>query len=229
MTDDAAVVSVTALRRILAQCASSTGEATGDLGMATASGGHERLEGGGTAKPSRQRRMTWGEKDGAAFLIVFLCFYSDDFRAHVRKEISMGGVHMIYLSWLFNDRRSSHAVRTLAATPPGVDSDFILEAIAPDLRVGAKDGWLCKGADGKPVRVYADFCFYVGDYVQVAKTSMLMRPGANTPCTIWSYRFSGAPGPRYGLDACSANVKLFRTTARTRAVFKAVSERAGGQ
>jgi len=49
---------------------------------------------------------------------------------------------MSYLSWLFNDRRSSHAVRTLAATAPGVDSDVLLEAIAPDLRVGAKDGWL---------------------------------------------------------------------------------------
>ena len=159
MTDDAAAVSVTALRRILAECASSTGEATGDLGMATASGGHERLEGDGTAKPGQQRRMTWGEKDGAAFLIVCLCFYSDDFRAHVAKEISMGGVYMSYLSGLFNDRRSSHAVRTLAATLPGVDSDVILEAIAPDLRVGAKDGWLCEGADGKPVRVYADVCF----------------------------------------------------------------------
>ena len=47
MTDDAAAVSVTALRRILAECASSTGEATGDLGMVTASGRHERLEGDG--------------------------------------------------------------------------------------------------------------------------------------------------------------------------------------
>jgi len=161
-----------------------------------------------------------------AYLVVCLCFFSDDFRARMGKEISLGGVYMSYLSWLLRRRRSSHAVRTLAATPPDVESDVVLEAITPDLRVGATNGWLMVGADGSDVRVFADACLYVGDSLQVANTSMLMGHGANSPCTMCSYRLSAAPGCRYGLDGASNLAKLVRTTARTRSVCKAVSERA---
>jgi len=108
---------------------------------------------------SLTRRVLSGTSDGMAYLVVCLCIFSDDFRARLGKEISLGGVYMSYLSWLFRRRRSSHAVRTLAATPPDVDSDVVLEAITPDLRVGATDGWLMVGADGSDVRVFADVCF----------------------------------------------------------------------
>jgi len=178
------------------------------------------------AGSSQTRRVLSGTRDGMAYLVVCLCFFSDDFRARMGKEISLGGVYMSYLSWLFRRRRSSHAVRTLAATPPDVESDVVLEAITPDLRVGATNGWLMVGADGSDVRVFADACLYVGDSLQVAKTSMLMGHGANSPCTMCSYRLSAAPGCRYGLDGASNLAKLVRTTARTRSVCKAVSERA---
>jgi len=178
------------------------------------------------ALPSRPRRLLSGTRDGVAFLVVCLCFFSDDFRARLGKEVSLGGVYMSYLSWLFRHRRSSHSVRTLAATPPDVDSDVVLEAITPDLRAGATDGWLMTGADGTDIRVLADVCFYVGDYLQVAKTSKLMGHGANSPCTMCAYRLSGAPGCRYGLEGASNLAKLVRTTARTRSVCKAVAERA---
>jgi len=87
----------------------------------------------------------------------------------------------------------------LAATPPDVDSDVVLEAITPDLRAGATDGLLMTSTDKIDIRVFADACFYVGDYLQVAKTSMLMRHRANSQCPMFAYRLSGAPECRYGL------------------------------
>jgi len=133
---------------------------------------------------------------------------------------------MSYLSWLFEHRRSSHSVRSLVATPPGENSDVVLEAITPELRAGATDGWLMTGADGRDIRVFADVCFSVGDYLQVAKTCRLMGHGANSPSTMCAYLLSGAPGCRCGLEGASNLAKLVRTTARTRSVCKAVAERA---
>lgn len=175
---------------------------------------------------SQTRPVLSGTTYGMDFLVVCLCFFSDDVRARRGKEISLGGVYTSYLLWLFRPRRSSHAVPTLAATPPDVDSDVVLESITPDVRVGSTHGWLMVGADGSSVRVFADVCFYVGDYLQVAKTSTLMGHGANSSCTMCSYRLSGAPRCRYGLDGASNLANLVRTTARTRSVCKAVSERA---
>lgn len=185
------------------------------------------VHGGGTAAelepptpPSApcSRRVMWGEVDGEASLIISLCFYSDGFGTQSSKEVTLGGVYMSYLSWLFQDRCSSHAARTIAVTPSGVDSDCVLEAITEDLREGARKGWLCRCADGSIVRVWADVAFFVGDYVQVAKTSNLMGPAANTPCTLCTYRLHGAPGCRFGLAGSSKSVEMMRTTARTTSV-----------
>lgn len=164
------------------------------------------------------RRLMWGRIDGEASLVVSLCFYSDGFGTQTSKEVTLGGVYMSYLSWLFQDRCSSHAARTVAVTPSGVDSDCVLEAITEDLREGARKGWLCRCADGSTVRVWADVAFFVGDYVQVAKTSNLMGPAANSPCTLCTYRLHGAPGCRFGLAGSSKSVEMMRTTARTTSV-----------
>jgi len=176
--------------------------------------------------PSRSRRLLSGTRDGVPFLSFCLCFFSDDFCARQGKEVSLGGVYMSYLSWLFRHRRSSHYVRTLAATRPHVDSDVALEAITPDLRAGATDGWLMTGADGIDIRVFADVCFYVDDYLQVANTSKLMSHGANSPCTMCTYGLSCAPECRYGLEGARNLTKCVRTLADTRSVCKAVAERA---
>lgn len=169
------------------------------------------------------RRLMWDQIDGEASLVVSLCFYSDDFGTQSGKEVTMGGVYMSYLSWLFQDRRSSHAARTVAVTPASVDSDCILEAITDDLRTGAREGWLCRCAGGTMVRVRADVCFFVGDYLQVAKTSKLMGSAANSPCTLCAYRLHGAPGCRFGLAGSSMSTELMRTTARTTSVCVAAS------
>jgi len=176
--------------------------------------------------PSLPRRPLSGARDGVGFLVVCLCFFSDDFCALLGKSVPSGGIYMSYLSCMFRHRRSSHYVRTLAATPPHVDSDVLLEAITPDLRAGATDGWLMTGADGTDIRVFADVCFYVVDSLQVAKTSKLMGHSANSPCTMCSYRLSGAPGCHYGFEGASNLAKFVRITARTRSVCKDVAARA---
>lgn len=168
-------------------------------------------------------RATHGVKDGMPFLIIALCFNSDDFCAHMGKEISLGGVYMSYLSWLFEDRRSSHAARKIAITPPGVDSDFVLDAITPDLVAGATDGWVCHDPDGTKVRVFADVSIYVGDYLQVVKTSKMMGYGAKSLCTFCAYRTPGTPGSRYGLAGSSVDINMARTSGRTRSVCKAAA------
>ena len=176
--------------------------------------------------PIRPRRLPSGTRDRVSFLSLCLCFFSDDFCARQGKEVCLGGVYMSYLSWLFRHRRSSHSLRTLAATRPHVDSDVALEAITPDLRAGATDGCLMTDADGIDIGVFADVCFYVDDYLQVTKRSTLMSHGANSPCTISTYRLSGAPEGRYGLEGARNLTKCVRTIARTRSVCKAVAERA---
>lgn len=50
----------------------------------------------------------------------------------------------------------------------------MLEAIPDDLRVGSREGCLCRCANGTVVRVWADVSLFVGDYLQVYKTSKLM-------------------------------------------------------
>lgn len=164
------------------------------------------------------RRMMWDRTGDEASLIVSLCVYSDGFGTQAGKEVTLGGVYMSYASWLFRDRCSSHAARTISVTPSGVDSDCVLEAITEDLRQGARDGWLCRCADGTTVRVWADISFFVGDYVQVAKTSNMMGPAANSPCTLCTYRLHGAPGCRFGLSGSSMSTELMRTSNRTRSV-----------
>lgn len=212
-SDGSSGVEVLELRRV------GVSEAAGLAAMGTSSGQ-------GSSQPSNStssRRMMWGEENGEKFLVVSLCLYSDDFGTRTGKEVSMGGVYMSYLSLLVKDRCSSHAARTVAVTPSRVDSDCVLEAITEDLRVGAHEGWLCRCADGTVTRVWADVCFYVGDYLQVAKTSNLMGPGANSPCTLCTYRLHGAPGSRFGLAGSSMSTELMRTTTRTESVCAAAS------
>ncbi|KAK1866239.1 hypothetical protein I4F81_008759 [Pyropia yezoensis] len=83
---------------------------------------------------STARRPMWSQTDGEASLVVSLSVYSDGFGTQSGKEVTMGGVYMSYLSWLFQDRRSSNAARAVSVTPAGVDSDCVLDAITEDLR-----------------------------------------------------------------------------------------------
>lgn len=163
-------------------------------------------------------------KDGEALLTVSLCLNSDDFEPRRGRSQSLGGVYMSYLTLMFEHRRSSHASRTICASPAGVDSDDVLRAITPDLVEGATSGWLCRRRDGTPVRVMADVAMFVGDYLQVVKTSMLMGYGAKAPCPLCTYRIPGVPGSRFGSDGSSSDVGMARTTARTRSVCRAVRD-----
>lgn len=179
---------------------------------------------GGAGSADRPRRDISGMKDGMPFIIVSLCFNTDDFQSRVGKRASLEGVYMSYLSWRFQDRRNSHACRVIAVAPARVDSDLVLEAVTADLVEGAKSGWLCRRPDGAAVRVFADVAMFVGDYLQVTKSSKMMGYGAKSPCPLCSYRAPGIGGCRYGLDGSSADVGMARTSRRTRHICRAVGE-----
>lgn len=113
---------------------------------------------------------------------------------------------------------------TIAATPPGANSDCVLNAILPDLVEGATTGWLCQDPDGVNVVVHVDVSFFIGDYVQVSKTSKLMGHGAKSPCPLCHYRAPGVSGSKYGLESSSADITMARTTSRTHHVCRAVTD-----
>lgn len=161
-------------------------------------------------------------------MVVRLCLYSDGFGARTGKEVTLGGVYMSYFSWPVQDCSSSHATRTISVTAAGVDSDCILEAITDDLRARARESGLCRCANGDMVRVWADVSFFVGDYLQVAKTSNLMGPSANTPCALFAYRLHGAPGCRFGISGLSMLTDLMSTTGRTLSVCEALGALSSG-
>lgn len=122
---------------------------------------------------------------------------------------------------LFCKRTSRQAARTVGVTPPDVDSDEVLRFVLPDLVVGMTEGWLVYDPDGKLVRVLADVSFFVGDYVQEAKSCRLMGHAALTPCTLCAYRAPGVAGSNYGKLGSSEDVGLMRTSARSVAVGRA--------
>lgn len=161
-------------------------------------------------------------QDGMLVLTVSPCINFDYFETRRGKKESLGGVYLSYLSVLFERRPNSHRSRTTCATPSDVDSDDVLRAITPDLVEGATSGWICHQGDGSPVRIMADVSMFVGDYLQVFKTSMLVGYGAKAPCPLCSYRVPGVSGSRFGLHGSSSDVEMERTTARTRSVCRAV-------
>ena len=114
-------------------------------------------------------------------------------------------------------------MRTIAVTPPGLDSEEVLRFIKSDLLVGATEGWVVRDPRGNRVRALADISYYVGDYVQEAMSCGLMGHAALTPCTLCTYRATGVSGSSYGKPGSSADVSLMRTTSRSRAVARAAS------
>lgn len=179
---------------------------------------------GGVAPGARtQLRPTSGVKNGERFLVASFCFSSDDFEARRGRSASVRGVYFSYLTWQYEDRRGSGASRTISATPPGVDSDHILRAITPELVRGATERWLCLTHDGSLLRVYADVRMFVGAYLQVTKTSMMLGYSAKTPCPLCDYRCPSVPGSKFEHPGNSSDVDMARTTPRTTSICRAVS------
>lgn len=170
-----------------------------------------------------QRCPTSGVKNGERFLVVSFCFSSDVFQARRGRSASVGGVYFSYLTWQYEDRRSSGASRTISATPPGVDSYHILRAITSDLVRGATQRWLGLKHDGSLLRVYADVCMLVGDCLQVTKTSMMLGYSAKTQRPLCDYRCPAVPGSKFAHPGSSSDVEMARTTPRTTSICRAVS------
>ena len=126
------------------------------------------VEGG--ALPVRRALRTSSAGSTDAFTMS-LAFFSDDFCS--RHGSSTGGVYMSYMTWHYASRVSRGATRTISLSAPGVNSDHKLSGIFSDLAVGTTDGWLVKDPSGADVRVFVDVAFFVGDFVQVGKTSKL--------------------------------------------------------
>jgi len=123
---------------------------------------------------------------------------------------------------MVENRVSRHAARLLAVTPPGVDGDEILRLIEADMAEGATCGWVVADPDGNAVRVLLDVCFFVGDYVQVSKSSHLRGHNGVAPCSLCGYHKPGGAGIQYGGGGSAADAALARTTSRTAAVLEAV-------
>jgi len=124
-------------------------------------------------------------------LQVSFIFFSDGFVSRQGRNASSGGVYMSYASCLFRSRTSRHAVRRLSVAPAGVDSDAVLVARTDGLVQGATSTWPVTDPDGRPLRVFADVAFYVGDYMQVSHTSHRRGHGARAPCPLYPIRLFG--------------------------------------
>lgn len=195
--------------------------------------GHGDVAGqGSSAYPpfsSTMRRVRGVGADGVPTLVVCMALYADDFVCRERQRQSAGGVYMYYPGWCVADRLGSSAVRTISVTPAGVNSDEILAAITDNLVEGSTKGWSMKDYNGAPVRVYADVSFFVGDYVQVSKSSRMRGHNALAPCPLCSYSLPEGVGAQYACTGSAADVGLMRTTARTGAVLQAVRDLVAGE
>lgn len=129
---------------------------------------------------------------------------------------------MYYPGWCASARASSAAVRVISVTPAGVNSDKILEAIMANLVEGATTGWALKDYRGCSVRVFVDVSLFVGDYVQVSKSSRMRGHYAIAPCSLCEYALPGGEGSQYVGAGSAADTGLMRTNARTAAVLDAV-------
>lgn len=170
------------------------------------------------------RRIRGVAADGVPTLEVCIALYADDFVCRERGHQSAGGVYMYYPGWCVSARMSSCAVRTISVTPAGVNSDKVLEAITSDLVEGATAGWGLRDFNGLSVRVFVDVSFFVGDYVQVSKSSRMRGHNALAPCSLCAYSLPGGEGSQYAGPGSAADVGLMRTTARTAAVLDAVRD-----
>lgn len=83
---------------------------------------------------SRQVRAVAAE--GVATLTICASLYADDFATRLHRKQSVHGVKMVFPGWLAAAHVSRHAVRDIAVTPPGVNSDVVLEATSSDLTEG---------------------------------------------------------------------------------------------
>ncbi|OSX70345.1 hypothetical protein BU14_0782s0001, partial [Porphyra umbilicalis] len=163
-------------------------------------------------------------EDGMPTFVLLLAFFLDDFVCRMGRSASVGGVYMLYLSWLFRHRASRHAVRPIGLAAPEVDADLFLETISDDLVEGATAGWVVKDPDGRDVRVFADVALFIGDYKQVSKTTHLMGHTANAPCPLCSFTKPRNEGSFYAGKKSSREAALVRTTERTLAVVGAVQD-----
>lgn len=176
------------------------------------------------APTASTRRVRGMGVDGIPTVVACIALYSDDFLCREKRKQSAGGVYMFYPGWCVADRVGRPAVRTISVTTPGLSSDLILEAIMPDLIAGSTTGWLVKDYKGAPVRVMADMSFYVGDYVQVSKSSRMRGHNAHAPCPLCAYSLPGGQGCQFDGPASSDDTGLMRTSRRTAAVLQAVRE-----
>jgi len=129
---------------------------------------------------------------------------------------------MFWNGWMVEDRVIRHAARLLAVTPPGVDGDDVLRLIEADMVEGTTTGWVVDDPDGNSVRVLLDVCFFMGDYVQVSKSSHLRGHKGVAPCSLCGYHKPGGSGIQYAGSESAADAALARTSARTAAVLEAV-------
>jgi len=171
---------------------------------------------------STRRTVRGMGADGIPTVTACVSIYGDGCRSREGRNTSVESWCMFWNGWMVEDRVSRHAARLLAVTPPGVDGDEILRLIEADMAEGATCGWVVADPDGNAVRVLLDVCFFVGDYVQVSKSSHLRGHNGVAPCSLCGYHKPGGAGIQYGGGGSAADAALARTTSRTAAVLEAV-------
>ena len=160
--------------------------------------------------------------DGIPTVTACASFYGDGFRNREGRNTSVESWCVFWSGWMVGDRVIRHAARLLAVTPPGADGDAVLRLLEADMVEGTTTGWVVADPDGNSMRVFLDVCFFIGDYLQVSKSSHLRGHNGVAPCSLCAYHKPGGSGVQYGGSGSSADAGLARTSARTVAVLEAV-------
>lgn len=168
-------------------------------------------------RTASSRRVRGMGLDGIPKVVIWNALYIDDFLNRERWKLSAGGVY-VYYHGCVADRVRSSAVRTISVTPPGLSSDLVLDAIAPDRTEGTTKGWLLKDYKGSPVRIMADTSLYIAYYVQVSKSGSMRGHNAQPPCPLCAYSLPGGQGSQVDGPGSAEDTGSMRTSRRTAAV-----------
>lgn len=177
----------------------------------------------GAAETLPMGGITRMDAKGNKWLRLAICPFTDDCIVRQGNSTSTGTVAFAYPGWRYRDKASRHAVRYVGVPPAGSCSDDNLRLIPDEFREGTTVGWIAEGPDGAKVSIFVDVSFFVGDYVQVAKSSHMRGVCADAPCPLCAYRKQKEAGSQYaGVGDCT-DASLARTTARTLSVLLALS------
>ena len=125
--------------------------------------------------------------DGRDYVIIRCLLYSDDFKPYAFKNSSCGGFYMLPLGIPTWTRTSTHALRIISLTPPGVSSEVAIYNSITDLVRASSQGVPGRTADGRDVTIFLDILGYVADYPESAHLLDVTGVTGASPCTLCTF------------------------------------------